>query len=250
YSLGAVIGPMARRVEDLELLFDVLAGTPQSASEDLRGCRVPWYTSDEVAPVTTDTRAAVRAAASALAEAGLLPEETRPPGVKSGHDLWLKLFSRASVVQLRNVYSGHEEQGGDFVRWRLATADSAPIPTLDEYINAWMERDRLRQELLRWMNDVPLLLAPVGASNALVHDSLKVNVDGTNLSVFKAFSYSQTFNVFDLPAVCIPAGTSAEGLPIGVQIVGRPLAERTVLAAAAIVEKALGGWRAPTSAMV
>ena len=62
-------------------------------------------------------------------------------------------------------------------------------------------------------------------------------------STFRAFSYSQAFNVFDLPAVSLPAGRSAEGLPIGVQIVGRPGEEETVLAAAAIVEESLGGWQ-------
>jgi amidase len=65
------------------------------------------------------------------------------------------------------------------------------------------------------------------------------------MSTFRAFSYSQTFNVFDLPVVVVPAGRSANGLPIGVQIVGRPFAEETVLAAAAIVEAALGGWQPP-----
>jgi Asp-tRNA(Asn)/Glu-tRNA(Gln) amidotransferase A subunit family amidase len=51
--------------------------------------------------------------------------------------------------------------------------------------------------------------------------------------------------VFDLPVVVVPAGRSSEGLPIGVQIVGRPFAEETVLVAAAVIEAALGGWQAP-----
>jgi Asp-tRNA(Asn)/Glu-tRNA(Gln) amidotransferase A subunit family amidase len=63
--------------------------------------------------------------------------------------------------------------------------------------------------------------------------------------VFRAFSYSQAFNVFDLPVVVVPAGRSREGLPIGVQIVGRRFAEGDVLLAAAIVEEALGGWQPP-----
>ncbi len=151
-------------------------------------------------------------------------------------------------MQLRNVYTGREEEGGDFVRWRLATADDTPPPTLDDYILAWMERDRLRLALNQWMNEVPLLVAPVGATPALKHDTLKVTIGGTTLSTFRAFSYSQAFNVFDLPSVSVPAGVSAEGLPIGVQIVGRPFEEEAVLVAAAIVEEALGGWKAPRGA--
>ncbi|MCM3874262.1 MAG: amidase, partial [Pyrinomonadaceae bacterium] len=222
YSLGAAIGPMARRVEDLQLLFSALRETRSSRGQlatdsllnrnaAMRGWRVAWYTDDEVAPVTEETRRAVASAASALSDAGLIAEPCRPPGLERAYELWLKLFSRASVVQLRNIYSGREEEGGDFVRWRLATADDTPAPTLDEYINAWMERDRLRLDLIQWMNDVPLLVAPVGATAALKHDTLKVTVGGKTFSTFRAFSYSQAFNVFDLPAVSVPAGVSAEG---------------------------------------
>lgn len=264
YSLGAVIGPMARVVSDLQLLFDVLAGAetsalrvangrftkpefpnPKSEIRPMRGWRVSYYTGDGVSPVSEETRSAVETAAQSLAGAGLVIEETRPPGIERGHDLWLRLFSRASVIQLRNVYAGQEEKGGDFVRWRLATADDAPLPTLDDYIRCWMERDRLRAELIEWMESTPLLIAPVGATPAFPHDAHKVTVGEKSLSTFRAFSYSQTFNVFDLPVAVIPAGRSVEGLPIGVQIIGRPFAEETVLVAAGIIEEALGGWQAP-----
>ena len=239
YSLGAVIGPMARRVDDLRRLFSVLSGDTIVQTHDLRGTQVAWYTDDGFAPVTEETARAVAAAAAALSEAGLITEERRPPNVDRGNEMWLKLFSRASVVQLRDVYKGRERDGGSFVSWRLATADDNPAPTLDEYIAGWMERDRLREELLRWMETIPLIVAPVGSTPAYVHDTLKVTVRGATIGTFRAFSYSQAFNVFDLPVVTVPAGRSKEGLPIGVQIVGRPLAEEMVLAAAEIVEQAL-----------
>jgi amidase len=239
YSLGSAIGPMARRVEDLQLLFAVLSGSSESKSISLAGQRVAWYSDDEVAPVTDATRLAGETAARALSAAGLVVAEVRPPGIERGHDLWLKLFSRASVVQLRDVYENNEELGGDFVRWRLARAVDEKAPTLDEYLHWWMERDRLRANLIEWMKDTPLLVAPVGATPAYAHGTHKVTIGELTISTFRAFSYSQTFNVFDLPSVAIPAGRSAEGLPIGIQIVGRPFAEQTVLAAAAIVEEAL-----------
>ena len=247
YSLGAVIGPIARNVADLRLLFQVLAGVePAPVAMKLeRDSRVAFYTDDGVAPVSSETRQAVRNAATALAEAGLAVEERRPPGVERGHELWLKLFSRASVAILRSVYAGNEDKGGDFVRWRLRTADDTPPASLDEYINSWLERDRLRAELVEWMSDVPLILAPVGAVPAYEHGTLKVTVDETTMGTFRAFSYAQTFNVFDLPVAVVPAGRSRDGLPIGVQIVGRPFAEDTVLTAAAMIEAALGGWRPP-----
>jgi Asp-tRNA(Asn)/Glu-tRNA(Gln) amidotransferase A subunit family amidase len=240
YSLGAVIGPMARNVSDLLFLLDVLSDERFiNRVEGLAGTRVAWYTDDGVAPVTEETAHAVALAALALADRGLTVAERRPPHVHRGYEMWLKLFSRASVVQLRQVYAGREKEGGSFVSWRLATADDIPPQTLDDYIAAWMERDRLREELLRWMETTPLIVAPVGATPAYAHDTLKVTVGGDTFGTFRAFSYAQAFNVFDLPVVTVPAGRSNDGLPIGVQIVGRPFAEETVLAAAKIVEQAL-----------
>jgi amidase len=153
------------------------------------------------------------------------------------------------VVQLRNVYAGHEEEGGSFVRWRLGSADDSPPQSLDEYIRSWMERDRLRERLLAWMEDVPLIIAPVGSTNAFQHDTLKVNIEGSLVGAFRAFSYCQAFNVFDLPVACVPAGSSSDGLPIGVQIVGRPNGEDAVLAAARIVEIVLGRPQPPALAI-
>jgi len=250
YSLGSVIGPMARRVEDLYLLFTVLTETGDGSIDvlrrrqsELQGLRVALYPNDGVVPVNEDTRRVVAAAAGALAQFGLQLDEQRPPAVERAPELWLKIFSRASVVELRELYAGHEAEAGSFVRWRMATADDTPPPTLDEYIRSWRERDSLRAELLEWMEQTPLLLAPVGAVTAFPHDAHKVTIGERRVSTFRAFSYSQAFNVFDLPAVCVPAGQSHEGLPIGVQIVGRPGDETTVLAAARVIEESLAGWR-------
>jgi amidase len=258
YSLGAAIGPMARSVSDLAVLFNVLRGIEapplsvdqassllENSRASVRGRRVACYTDDDVALVSEETQQAVKTAARVLSEAGLVVEEIRPPGVERGHDLWLKLFSRASVVQLREVYAGHEHKGGEFVRWRLASADDSPAPSLDEYIGWWSERDRLRATLVQWMEETPLIIAPVGAMPAYPHGTHKVTVSDRSMSTFRAFSYCQTFNVFDLPVVVVNAGRSAAGLPIGIQIIGRPFGEEMVLAGAAIIEEALGGWQPP-----
>jgi Asp-tRNA(Asn)/Glu-tRNA(Gln) amidotransferase A subunit family amidase len=237
YGLGAVIGPMARCVSDLRLLFRALSSDLRQDRDLRKGSRFAWYADDGVVPVTDETARAVANAAAALTDAGLIGEERRPPHVERGNELWLKLFSRASVVQLRQAYAGRESEGGSFVGWRLRTADAEPAPSLDEYIANWMERDRLREELLRWMETIPIIVAPVGATPAYEHDTLKVTVQGSTMGTFRAFSYAQAFNVFDLPVVTVPAGRSNNGLPIGVQIVGPPFAEDMVLAAAEIVEQ-------------
>lgn len=261
FSLAASLGPMARTIGDLSLLLDVFTESDAGEAlykpapsargerevENLRGRRVAWYAYDGVAPVTDETRDAVRAAALALETAGLSIDEERPPGVERAPLLWSALFSRASLRQLREVYGGHEEKAGGFVRAMFAQDDRAEPPLLDEFIAAWIERDRLRAALVEWMSATPLIVAPVGAVPAFEHGARKVIVGDQSLSVFRAFGYSQTYNVFGLPVACVPAGRTNEGLPIGVQIIGRPFGERSVLAAALIVERALGGWQPPTA---
>ena len=237
YSLGAVIGPLARSVSDLRLLFRVLSDQPRNGdSGSLPGLRVAWYADDGVTPVTEETFRAVERAASILKEAGLWVEECRPPHIENAHSLWLRLFSRASVVQLRNVYKGRESEGGSFVSWRLKTADDLPTPTLDDYIAVWMQRDQQRAELLSWMETTQILLCPVGATPAYKHDTLKVTVKGETFGTFRAFSYAQAFNVFDLPVITVPVAKSPEGLPIGIQVVGRPNAEDLVMDVAEVIE--------------
>jgi Asp-tRNA(Asn)/Glu-tRNA(Gln) amidotransferase A subunit family amidase len=237
YSLGAVIGPMARTVADVRSLFRAIANNSSTDSQDISKFRVAWYCEDGIAPITEETRQAVKVAAGALSDAGLIVEEKRPPHIERANELWLKIFSRASVVQLRKVYEGREDEAGSFVTWRLRTADDMAVATLDEYISAWMNRDLLRAELLNWMESTPILVCPVGAAPAYKHDTLKVTVDGASMGTFRAFSYSQAFNLFDLPAISVPVGKSKEGLPIGVQIVGRPLAEELVMEVAEIVQR-------------
>jgi len=237
YSLGAVIGPLARTVGDLRSLFRVIVNSEGPRMSTLKDLRVAWYVDDGVAPVTQETKAAVESVVASLSDAGFVTEERRAPHVERANELWLKVFSRASVVQLRKAYAGRESEGGSFVTWRLSSADDTPPASLDEYIGIWMERDQLRAEMIDWMETTPILVCPVGSTPAYKHDTLKVTLDGVSIGAFRAFSYAQAFNLFDLPVVTIPAGKSKEGLPIGVQIVGRPFAEELVLDVAEIVEK-------------
>ena len=262
-ALGASIGPMARRVEDLALIFKVLAEPTQfEAAQNeidaldrtpLRGLRVAWYTDDGVTPVSDEIRAAVQTAAQALANAGLEAIEVTPPAISKSSPLWIDLFARAANREIAALYRGREEEAGPQVARLLGGLDVATaeleekIESAEHLADAVLEREHLREELLQWMKAAPLLLAPVGATTAFEHGDERVAVNGKSISVFRAFSYSQTFNVLGLPSVTVPAGRTANGLPIGVQVVGRPFEERRVLSAAAIIEAALGGWQKPAT---
>lgn len=260
-ALGASIGPMARRIEDLALLFKVLAEPTQYDSAQngidvlnptlVRGLRVAWYTDDGVTPVSDEIRAAVQAAAKALAAAGLEATEVSPPAISKSSQLWIDLFAHAANSEIAALYRGRAEEAGPQVARLLREFDEAPaefeekIETGARLAGAALERERRREELLQWMKTTGLILAPVGATAAFEHGAERVEVSGKSISIFRAFSYSQTFNALGLPSVAVPAGRTAERLPIGVQVVGRPFEERTVLAAAAIIESALGGWQKP-----
>jgi Asp-tRNA(Asn)/Glu-tRNA(Gln) amidotransferase A subunit family amidase len=148
--------------------------------------------------------------------------------------------------QMCAVFADREEFAGPSAQGMIKRGRAATTQMLDDYLAAWFERDQLRATLLEWLATTPLVVAPVGSVPAFPHGARKVDVDGQTLSVWRAFSYAQTFNVFGLPAVSVPAGRSREGLPIGVQIVGRPHAEHEVLAAARIVEARFGGWQPAT----
>ncbi len=258
FALGASFGPIARYVQDLALLYRVLAGnqTPFDSTaiqksvqakrrDELRGKRIAWYVDDGVSVVTNETREAVRAAARALEQAGMIAFEAQPPGVTRAPDLWSELFQKAAFDNLRELYSGHEDEAGAFVRAILSSGANTSPHAPEKLVAARRERDSLREDLLGWMKQTPFIVAPVGAVPAFAHDTRRVTVGDSSQSVFRSFSYAQTYNVFGLPCVSIPAGRTVENLPVGVQIVGRPLMEEEVLAAAAIIEEALGGWQSP-----
>ena len=250
---AASFGPLARSVEDLALMFKVLSGLkedltlPELKMGELRGLRVAWYVSDGVAPVVDEVRRAIERAARALSDAGAELIEARPPGVERGHALWLERFSPDVVDALRKVYRTpqDEEKAGDAVRALLARASNVSMKSAAERAGTDEECASVRGSMLEWMNRTPLILAPVGAVPAFEHGTRRIKVRDEEINVFKAFSYAQTFNTFNLPAVCIPAGRTPEGLPVGVHLAGRPFHEKMILGVACFLEEALGGWRPP-----
>ena len=263
HSLGGVLGPLARTVEDLGLFFDVLAGGGAATLREeggprgsglaecapglSEGLRVGFYTDVGGVPVSAETRAAVEAAAGALAGAGLEVFEGVPPVVQGATELWLSLFEYATQRFVRHAYEGREDEAGRAARVILNRAGKSGAPALEDVLCAWEARDRARETLLAWLEDAPLFVAPVGAVPAFRHEEYgRVEYEGRSVPTFRAFAHTHAANVFDLPAVCVPAAKTAGGLPVGVQIVGRPHEEWRVLAAARVLEAALGGWQPPT----
>ena len=252
-----VVGPMARTVADVAQLFEVMAGLdlqdPASApvplrkwsDDEIRKLRIAYFEDDGVTPVTPETAAAVRTAADALRQQGFRVEVWRPQNLERVWQLWWNLFGRAVQTAFEPTVRGKENELSPMHRaWRAHVALQPPLDG-QEWFNTLIGRDALRGKLLEQMEKFPILLSPVCAIPAFRHGEREWQVQGRKVEYLKAMSYSQWFNLLGNPAAVVPVGKSPEGLPIGVQVVGRPWEDEAALAIAAKIENATGGFRTP-----
>ena len=251
-----VVGPMARTVADLELLFSVMAGPdPGDGSSvplrllpvhdpELQDLRIGFFEEDGRVPVTPETRAAVQTAAQGLAQAGFKVERFLPPGLKRVGELWETFFCLCGEMLLAPLLGERARELPILKEFRR----SAPAPTplaAETLLRAWLESDNLRVELAARREAPPVLLCPVSSVPAFRHGERAWSVEGKRVGYLEAMSYSQWFNLLGWPAAVVPVGRSPEGLPIGVQVVGRPYEDEVVLAVARHLERTSGGWQPP-----
>jgi amidase len=131
----------------------------------------------------------------------------------------------------------------------LSIAEAAGPLTATELLNAWAELDLLRAKVLEQMKEFPVLLCPVASIPAFGHGERVWTVEGSEVHYLDAVRYTQWFNALAAPAAVVPVGKSAEGLPIGVQVVARPFQDETALAVAACIDAAFG-YRPPPIAQI
>ena len=250
-----VVGPMARTVADVKLLFEVMqgpdAGDPSAApvplhspaTDELKKLRIGFFEDDGCTPVTPETRAAVRTAAEALSRTGFEVHPFRPEGLDEAFELWWKFFGIAGGMLLRPMFAGREDQQSPMLKQFLAWTE--PSHTGHSLLNTWVESDVLRLKILAQLEDYPILLCPVAAIPAFRHGERSWNIDGREVNYLDAWSYTAWFNLLGMPAMALPVGQSPEGLPIGVQVAGRPWEEECVIEVAAAIERECQGWRRP-----
>lgn len=256
FSAGASLGPLARKVEDLRLMYRALVGldasdpaslplTARDLPHDLKSLRVMWHADDGIAPVTAATRETLERAAAVLEDTVLEVVDHRPKGLDLSHDLWFDWLARVGSAAIVKIYEGKEEMMGPLVKALKRASERRPL-TMDEFASAWFKRDRLRASVISEMMHCQVMLAPVVAVPAFRHDHTgDFDIEGRKVAYLKAFSYAQAYNLLGLPSVAVPCGSSPEGLPIGVQVVGRPFDEETVLRVASLLEDGLGGYKRP-----
>ena len=256
FAFMGAIGPMARTVGDVSLLFEAVAGRdPEDPSgapvayravtrEEARAATIGAFEDDGLVPVTPETRASVRAAAAALERQGFRVQPFRPAALEDARRLWWTFFMQCGAMLYARVIRGREgELSPTFCDFLELARAKAPL-TNDALLDAWVESDKVRARLLAEMREFPILLCPVCAVPAFRPFERSWDVEGTSVSYLDAMRYTQWFNLLGGPAAVVPVGRSPEGLPIGVQIAGRPYADELVLAVAAAVEGEFG-YRAP-----
>jgi Asp-tRNA(Asn)/Glu-tRNA(Gln) amidotransferase A subunit family amidase len=246
---------MARNVADLQALFSVMQGPddgdPCFAPVPLRSVQladirqVGYFNDDGRTPVTPETWAAVRTAASALQRAGIKVNPFRPRRLEEARELWWKFFGVAGAMLLGPMLAGHEHKLSPILKEFSQWAAVDPPHTAETLLNTWIERDVLRGEILAQMREFSIFLCPVASIPAFRHGERKWTIEGKLVKYLDAWSYCEWFNLLGFPAAVVPVGRSSEGLPIGIQIVGRPWEEESVLAVAAAIERECGGWREP-----
>ena len=146
---------------------------------------------------------------------------------------------------IRPMFAGREPDLSPTLKQFLEWSAAEPQLTADSFLEAWIRRDTLRAEFLAQMRQYPILLCPAAAIPAFRHGERSWTIDGKTVHYLDAWSYTEWFNLLGNPAAVVPVSHSPEGLPIGVQIVGRPWEEEQVLAVSAALEKECGAWKIP-----
>src|SRR5580704_6253147 len=253
-----VVGPMARTVADVRAMFEVVAGPDagdalsapvpiadaSSVSKRLKGLRVGVLETDALGKATPETEAAVRRAAKILEGAGFEVGALRIDGLDRAIDCWWFFFGPVVAGLFTETIKGHEATlSRIFKEYYSAALPEKPLSG-DAILAACTERDNLRAEILRQMRDVPILLSPVSTEPAFRHGEGNYRL-GAPHCYRDTMRFSQWTNLTGFPGATVPLGISPEGLPIGVQVIGRPYDEELVLAVAEKIESARGPWVAP-----
>ena len=254
FALLGVVGPLARTVADLRLLFEAMQGPdygdPSAAPvpahwADVKKLRVGYFEDDGRTPVTEATREAVRTAAEALRRAGFDVRPFRPEGLEQARQVWWQLFGVAGAMLLGPMTKGREAELSPTLKQFSSLVEAETPHTAQSLLDNWILRDVVRMQIFEQMREYPILLCPVAALPAFRHGERSWQIDGKTVQYLDAWSYCEWFNLLGTPALVVPVGRSPEGLPIGVQISARPWEEELVLAVAEVVEKECGGWTVP-----
>ncbi|ALG07102.1 amidase [Kibdelosporangium phytohabitans] len=266
----AVVGPMARSARDLMLLFDVMAGPdplthgmahtlalPPARRERLGDFRVLILDDHPYIPTGAAVRAGVNRVADALAGSGarverhssLLPDLTEAAILYA--QLWFSgvtgRFPAERYEQLVQHVAGlsEDDQSLDAVRMRGGAFSHR------DWVQANDRREAHRHGWRQFFAEFDVVVCPITPTPAFPHElnpslgERLIDIDGVSHPFIDQFVWAGLATMPGLPATAVPAGRSAEGLPVGVQLVGPMFEDRTPLRLAELLEREIGGFQAP-----
>ena len=265
-----VIGPMARCAADLSLLLDVVAtpdpldaGTayklalPPPRHSELKNFRVLLIDTDPVMPTDAEVRSAIDKLAANLGKAGVkIERESRllPDFAASSRLFMRMLLSFVAIGFAPEAYADAVAAAtilpGDDMSLRAERLRGIALSHRD-WVMADVARARLRAQWRALFQRFDAVICPVMPTPAFPHDhsaeqeTRRINIDGKDYAYSDQLAWPGIASLPGLPATAIPIGLSREGLPIGVQILGPWLEDRTPLKLAELIEREFGGFVPP-----
>lgn len=243
------VGPMARSIRDLELAFSVLSGpdgldafatsTVQfdsgTGSSANRKLRIGWMVGPGFGPVDAEVTATVEAAASALKDLGLIVEPVNIPALE--RDFALDVFNKLHVMEMKEAFRVATAGRSEDELYKMAkTMLSLPDTSMKDFINAEQAAERIRDGFAGYFQKYDVLLTHVLPIPAHKHGIAEFVIDGQTVDATYLQGATVPLNITGLPGIAMRFGTSKEGLPIAVQLVGSWLAESTILHVASLLE--------------
>ncbi len=265
------IGPLARSIADLKLSLSIIAGpdandpltTPllpvDPALQQRKDLKIAWSDNFGDVPITADTRRVLDTLVKKLAAQGFKVEQEQP--AFDFNEVW------TTWGEMVDIEIGILNPG--FVRFIMYTLggphrSQAPLMQMvfpvsdDDRIKILSRRDGFVGEMDRFLNDWDVFISPVVTRPAAPHQppddtvfyqglyDKRVAVDDQELNYWMAYSaYTTPFNLTGHPVVVIPAGFSSDGLPIGIQIVGKRWRDFELLDIAERINQVAGAYRGP-----
>jgi amidase len=239
--LMSCLGPLARSVDDLALVYQIIAG-PDGCDTDLapvpveampklglKALRIAFAPSFPGFPVAGEISDAVENLARQLQGAGVVVEEAKLPRLDLHDDL---------------------AQGGALIGMMMEAAQPEP-PQQPTQVSRWFEALARRDtSIVAWeqfFENWDALLCPVAMTTAFPHceAGTQISVDGKEQSYWMLPAYGAIFNYSGQPALSMPCGEDRDGLPIGLQLIGKRWSEARLLAMAKAIEPLTGGFRRP-----
>jgi amidase len=266
----SVLGPMARSAADLSLLLDVIAGPdpmeagkayqvalPPPRYSGFKGFRVLLIDSDPVMPTSKSVRTAIETLAANLNKAGVTVTRESPllPDFAASTRLYVRmLLSFLSASFAPEIYAGAQTAASGLA----PDDDSLAAERLRgialshrDWLRADAGRTRLRAQWRELFKSFDAVICPVMPTPAFPHDhspdqeTRRIDIDGKAYGYPDQLAWPGIATLPGLPATAIPIGFSPEGLPVGVQIVGPWLEDRTPLRLAELIEREFGGFVPP-----